>query len=311
MEEARAALAALTAAHPAWIAAVEADADLAAMEGRAADALERYRKLVRLAPKDQRAPGACRDPPGAGRGREAARGGDRPRLGGPRRRKARRALPSPARAVVARRSRASRSRRRGRGQERGRLDLGEGGEEAGSVRPRRRGLRRGGGGEGGALGRRRQPLRGARRDRSGLRVEGRGGAGRVQGAEPPGGGAARGGIGAADPRAARFSALVDGPRVSGRARPAGRGDRGGRRRPLRPHVAREGHRPRVLRRFGRDPPRRGGLGRFPGRDGRGPSKGRAPGGPRAAAERVPGRRARRSPPFFPIAGYSATRRPET
>ena len=57
LEEARASLATLTAAHPAWIAAVEADADLAAMEGRAADALERYRTLDRLAPKDQRARG--------------------------------------------------------------------------------------------------------------------------------------------------------------------------------------------------------------------------------------------------------------
>ncbi|HYN40479.1 MAG TPA: tetratricopeptide repeat protein, partial [Thermoanaerobaculia bacterium] len=55
VEEARASLAALTAAHPAWIAAVEAGADLAAMEGHAADALERYRSLARLAPKDQRA----------------------------------------------------------------------------------------------------------------------------------------------------------------------------------------------------------------------------------------------------------------
>jgi tetratricopeptide (TPR) repeat protein len=54
-EEARTSLAALTAAHPAWIAAVEADADLAAMEGRSPDALERYRKLALLAPRDQRA----------------------------------------------------------------------------------------------------------------------------------------------------------------------------------------------------------------------------------------------------------------
>ncbi len=57
VEKARPALAALTAAHPAWIAAVEADADLADSEGRAADALERYRTLVRLAPRDQRAQG--------------------------------------------------------------------------------------------------------------------------------------------------------------------------------------------------------------------------------------------------------------
>lgn len=56
-EEARASLAELTAAHPTWIAAVEADADLAASEGRAAEALEDYRTLARLAPKDQRAHG--------------------------------------------------------------------------------------------------------------------------------------------------------------------------------------------------------------------------------------------------------------
>lgn len=57
VEKARPALAALTAAHPTWIAAVEADADLAVADGRAADALERYRALVRLAPKDLRAQG--------------------------------------------------------------------------------------------------------------------------------------------------------------------------------------------------------------------------------------------------------------
>jgi len=57
VEEARSSLAALSAAHPTWIAAVEADADLAATEGRASDALERYRTLARLAPNDQRARG--------------------------------------------------------------------------------------------------------------------------------------------------------------------------------------------------------------------------------------------------------------
>lgn len=57
VEMARPALAELVAAHPAWIAAVEADADLAASEGRAADALERYRTLLRLVPKDERAQG--------------------------------------------------------------------------------------------------------------------------------------------------------------------------------------------------------------------------------------------------------------
>ncbi len=55
VEGARVSLAGLTAAHPAWIAAVEAGADTAAMDGHAADALERYRTLARLAPKDQRA----------------------------------------------------------------------------------------------------------------------------------------------------------------------------------------------------------------------------------------------------------------
>ena len=57
VEKSGASLAALTAAHPAWIAAVEAAADLAAMEGHAADAVERYRTLARLTPKDQRTRG--------------------------------------------------------------------------------------------------------------------------------------------------------------------------------------------------------------------------------------------------------------
>jgi tetratricopeptide (TPR) repeat protein len=57
VEDAKASLGALTAAHPAWSAAVEAAADLSAMEGQAADALERYRTLARLAPKDKRASG--------------------------------------------------------------------------------------------------------------------------------------------------------------------------------------------------------------------------------------------------------------
>lgn len=47
-------LASLTAAQPTWIAAIEAGADLAALEGRSAEALERYRTLGRLAPHDQR-----------------------------------------------------------------------------------------------------------------------------------------------------------------------------------------------------------------------------------------------------------------
>ena len=54
-DSAREALAGLTAAAPTWIAAVEAEADLAAAEGRAPDALERYRALLRLAPSDRRA----------------------------------------------------------------------------------------------------------------------------------------------------------------------------------------------------------------------------------------------------------------
>lgn len=55
LEEAKSSLAALVSAHPTWIAAVEADADLAAVQGRPADALERYRTLGRLIPQDQRA----------------------------------------------------------------------------------------------------------------------------------------------------------------------------------------------------------------------------------------------------------------
>ncbi len=50
----RALLAALTADSPTWIAAVEAEADLALAEGRAPDALERYRTLHRLTPSDRR-----------------------------------------------------------------------------------------------------------------------------------------------------------------------------------------------------------------------------------------------------------------
>lgn len=53
-DEARAALAALTSAHEGWIAAIEAEADLAAEEGRAPEALERYQALRRLAPSDSR-----------------------------------------------------------------------------------------------------------------------------------------------------------------------------------------------------------------------------------------------------------------
>ncbi len=52
---ARAELASLTAAYPAWVAAIEAEADIAAVEGRAFDALERYRTVVRLVPSDGRA----------------------------------------------------------------------------------------------------------------------------------------------------------------------------------------------------------------------------------------------------------------
>ena len=54
-ETARAVLAELAAAWPGWAAAVEAEADLAAAEGRTADALERYRTLLRLLPSDRRA----------------------------------------------------------------------------------------------------------------------------------------------------------------------------------------------------------------------------------------------------------------
>jgi tetratricopeptide (TPR) repeat protein len=54
-DEARDTLAALTSAHAGWIAAIEAEADLAAAEGRAPEALERYQALRRLAPSDPRA----------------------------------------------------------------------------------------------------------------------------------------------------------------------------------------------------------------------------------------------------------------
>lgn len=54
-EAARGGLAELTKGWPAWSAAVEAEADLAASEGRTADALERYRTLARLLPSDRRA----------------------------------------------------------------------------------------------------------------------------------------------------------------------------------------------------------------------------------------------------------------
>lgn len=54
-DEPRAELARRTAASPTWVAAVEAEADLAAAEGRSADALERYRTLARLVPSDRRA----------------------------------------------------------------------------------------------------------------------------------------------------------------------------------------------------------------------------------------------------------------
>lgn len=57
LEKAKPSLASLVTAHPTWIAAVEADADLAAVEGRSADALERYRTLARLVPNDERARG--------------------------------------------------------------------------------------------------------------------------------------------------------------------------------------------------------------------------------------------------------------
>jgi tetratricopeptide (TPR) repeat protein len=49
------ALSTMTSAHPAWVAAVEAEADLAVAEERISDALERYRALLRLVPRDRRA----------------------------------------------------------------------------------------------------------------------------------------------------------------------------------------------------------------------------------------------------------------
>lgn len=53
-DEAREALASLTTAHAGWVAAVEAEGDLAALEGRSAEALERYQELRKLVPSDRR-----------------------------------------------------------------------------------------------------------------------------------------------------------------------------------------------------------------------------------------------------------------
>ena len=54
-DEARGFLAEARSANPAWIAALEADADLSAEEGEASEALEAYRALSRLVPSDARA----------------------------------------------------------------------------------------------------------------------------------------------------------------------------------------------------------------------------------------------------------------
>ncbi len=54
-KEARGFLAEARTAHPAWVAALEADADLFADEGEASEALEAYRALSRLVPSDARA----------------------------------------------------------------------------------------------------------------------------------------------------------------------------------------------------------------------------------------------------------------
>jgi len=56
-DEARSFLAEARAAHPAWIAALEAEADLAAAEGETSAALEAYRALSRLVPSEARARG--------------------------------------------------------------------------------------------------------------------------------------------------------------------------------------------------------------------------------------------------------------
>lgn len=56
-DEARSYLAGARAASPAWIAALEAAADLAAVEGETSAALEAYRALSRLVPSDGRARG--------------------------------------------------------------------------------------------------------------------------------------------------------------------------------------------------------------------------------------------------------------
>lgn len=54
LDEAREALAALTADHSGWPAAVEARADLAALEGRVAEAFELYQRLRAILPADRR-----------------------------------------------------------------------------------------------------------------------------------------------------------------------------------------------------------------------------------------------------------------
>ena len=53
-DEARSFFAEARTAHPGWIAALEADADLSAEEGEASEALEAYRALSRLVPSDAR-----------------------------------------------------------------------------------------------------------------------------------------------------------------------------------------------------------------------------------------------------------------
>ena len=54
-EDAKNFLSSATTSHPTWVAAVEAEADLAAEHGTAAEALERYRALLALVPSDLRA----------------------------------------------------------------------------------------------------------------------------------------------------------------------------------------------------------------------------------------------------------------
>ncbi len=173
LEDAKASLAALVTAHPAWIAAVEADADLAAVQGRSADALERYRTLGRLVPHDERARErveVLRSEVAAAKRQEAeaALGSGDPDA-------ARRAHHSllQLEPTSARRPRASRFRRGGGWPERRAPGPAakEAQEGSGQTPPSRPSPRWTAAGRR-PLGRRRQPARPSRRDRPRVRIEG-------------------------------------------------------------------------------------------------------------------------------------------